>query len=504
MKADDIVGLTSSQSDKQLESVARVQDPVNPPPLPQLVEHDDLEDVDDLDDESDDSDDESEISVSALNDELDRAEYEPYADDEPGPISFTPAEAKELRDRLRRVGPNRFIEQTITSGNVGIRKLVTAFGVRPDLPYSTTWYYRILGLCIQRELRRRQKLTEYNTIDDAVSLIQKSNKIMVITGAGISTSLGIPDFRSTNSGFYSKLRSLGHSHPEDVFDLENFDEDPTTFYTLAKDILPMTGKCSPTHAFIRLLQDKQKLLTNYTQNIDNIEAYAGIEPEKLIQCHGSWATASCRKCKIEVPGEAIFEDVRQSRVSYCQACLNRIETHPRKRKRTSNGKVRSRSSHSDSEDDGRYDVPQPGVMKPNITFFGEKLPTRFFDRLTDHDAVMVDLIIVIGTSMKVAPVSEIPNYVDEKVPQIYISKEAADHINFDITLLGYCDDVVAELAKRAGWKIEHENVNKEELVATPGIKTGHWNIGPATSTTTTAAAAAAAATEQEVSVAVEE
>lgn len=189
----------------------------------------------------------------------------------------------------------------------------------------------------------------------------------------------------------------------------------------------MAGKCSPTHAFIRLLQDKQKLLTNYTQNIDNIEAYAGIEPGKLIQCHGSWATASCRECKIEVPGEAIFEDVRQSRVSYCQACLNRIETHPRKRKRTSNGKVRSRSSHSDSEDDGRYDVPQPGVMKvsplcspqppavlkanplsrqPNITFFGEKLPTRFFDRLTDHDAVMVDLIIVIGTSMKVAPVSE--------------------------------------------------------------------------------------------------
>ncbi|KAI5196601.1 SIR2-domain-containing protein [Aureobasidium subglaciale] len=488
MKVDDIVDLTSSQPDKQLKSVARVQDPINPPPLPQLVEHEHLEDVEDLDDESDGSDDESEISVSALNDELDRAEYEPYADDEPGPISYTPAEAKELRDRLRRVGPNRFVEQTITSGTVSIRKLVTAFGVRPDLPYSTTWYYRILGLCIQRELRRRQKLTEYNTIDDAVSLIQKSNRIMVITGAGISTSLGIPDFRSTNSGFYSKLRLRGFTNPEDVFDLENFDEDPTHFYTLANDILPVTDKCSPTHAFIRLLQDKQKLLTNYTQNIDNIEAYAGIEPEKLIQCHGSWATASCRKCHVEVPGDAIFEDVRQQRVSYCQTCLDNIQKQPRKRKRTSNGKVRSQSSHSDSEDDGRYDIPQPGVMKltfarPNITFFGEKLPTRFFDRLTDHDATVVDLIIVIGTSMKVAPVSEIPNYVDEKVPQIYISKEPADHINFDITLLGYCDDVVAELAKRAGWKIEHEKVNKEVLTATPGTKTGQWNIGPASPVT---------------------
>ena len=46
------------------------------------------------------------------------------------------------------------------------------------------------------------------------------------------------------------------------------------------------------------------------------------------------------------------------------------------------------------------------IIQPNITFFGEKLPGRFFDRLTEHDAAIVDLIIVIGTSMKVAPVSE--------------------------------------------------------------------------------------------------
>jgi hypothetical protein len=138
---------------------------------------------------------------------------------------------------------------------------------------------------------------------------------------------------------------------------------PRHFYTLAKEILPVTDRCSPTHAFIRLLQDKQKLLTNYTQNIDNIEAYAGIDPERLIQCHGSWATASCRKCQTEVNGDIIFEDVRQQRVSFCQTCLDILEKQPRKRKRTSNGKSKSRSSHSDSEDDGRYDVPQPGVMK---------------------------------------------------------------------------------------------------------------------------------------------
>lgn len=50
---------------------------------------------------------------------------------------------------------------------------------------------------------------------------------MVITGAGISTSLGIPDFRSKNTGFYSKLLARGFDSPEDVFDIGNFDEDPT-------------------------------------------------------------------------------------------------------------------------------------------------------------------------------------------------------------------------------------------------------------------------------------
>lgn len=64
------------------------------------------------------------------------------------------------------------------------------------------------------------------------------------------------------------------------------------------------------------------------------------------------------------------------------------------------------------------------------------------------------------------------------MPQIYISREPADHINFDITLLGYCDDVVAELAKRAGWTIEHAKVTDVALTAAPGLKTGQWIVAP--------------------------
>lgn len=97
-----------------------------------------------------------------------------------------------------------------------------------------------------------------------------------------------------------------------------------------------------------------------------------------------------------------------------------------KRKRSSNGSARKRKQSDDDDDsDGQYDIPQPGVMKPDITFFGEGLPKRFFTQLRDHDKDLVDLVIVIGTSMKVAPVSEVPQILDPKVPQIYISRDVS-------------------------------------------------------------------------------
>jgi NAD-dependent histone deacetylase SIR2 len=335
------------------------------------------------------------------------------------------------------VGASQFVLENITSEKMTARKLCTAFGVRiPKFLEDATTdepFYQLLGLAINRELNKRPRLEQYKTIDDAAKLLRERNNIMVITGAGISTSLGIPDFRSKNTGFYSRLLGMGFDEPEQVFDIHNFDEDPKTFYKLAGDIIPDLDKWTPTHQFIRLLQDKDKLLTNYTQNIDNIEANAGIRKEKLIQCHGSWATATCRKCKYNVPGEDIFDSVRKQEPAECKQCLEQIATQKpgQKRKRTSNGSGsrKKRSSDEDSDSDGAYDMPQPGIMKPDITFFGEALPNDFFDRLKEVDKDKVDLVIVMGTSMKVAPVSEIPNFLPRDVPQIFISRDVSHSQN---------------------------------------------------------------------------
>ncbi|KAF2094491.1 SIR2-domain-containing protein, partial [Rhizodiscina lignyota] len=385
----------------------------------------------------------------------------------PGPDVCSPEECAYYKAKLHQYGLEDFVRRTISTHVITAKKLCTAFGVNPP-PYvyccSDEAYYPLLGLAIARELNRRLKLPQYNTIEDAAELLRKAQNIIVITGAGISTSLGIPDFRSKNTGFYSRLRSMGFEEPEQVFDIHEFDENPRIFYSLAADILPDTPKWSPTHQFIRVLQDQGKLLRNYTQNIDNVEANAGILPEKLVQCHGSWATATCRKCGHKIPGTELFDDVKAKRVSRCKQCEQTLRA-PRpgmKRKRSSTSNKARKWDDDDDDSDGAYDIPEPGVMKPDITFFGEQLPKDFFDKIRDVDKDKVDLVIVIGTSMKVAPVSEIPSFLRYDVPQIYISRDPIYHIDFDINLLGYSDDVVTELCRRARWDLKHEKVSNDQ------------------------------------------
>lgn len=142
--------------------------------------------------------------------------------------------------------------------------------------------------------------------------------------------------------------------------------------------------------------------------------------------------------------------MKAGRVARCEQCIRNIrQSRPGglKRKRNSSGNSRSkrkREKYEDSTDSEDYDVTAAGVMKvtaliatnneaiylnpskPDITFFGEGLPQTFHDRLTKHDRNLVDLVLIIGTSLKVAPVSEIPAFLPPNIPQLYISREVCN------------------------------------------------------------------------------
>jgi hypothetical protein len=136
-------------------------------------------------------------------------------------------DATKLRARLREIGPAEFEKECLETKQMDLRMVGTMLGVPRELAghddEEYLGFFRGMMLYITS---KRAKLEHINTIDDAASLLKDRSKILVITGAGISTSLGIPDFRSKDTGFYAKLKEMGMAEPEEVFDIFNFDYDP--------------------------------------------------------------------------------------------------------------------------------------------------------------------------------------------------------------------------------------------------------------------------------------
>ena len=128
------------------------------------------------------------------------------------------------------------------------------------------------------------------------------------------------DFRTKGTGLYDNLQEYNLPYAEAVFDINYFRNKPQAFYTLAKEIMP--GKYAPTitHHFIKYLHDKEILLRCYTQNIDGLERLAGLDEEKLVEAHGTFATSRCIKCKDSIQKDVIDEGLKQTVLCFNPYC----------------------------------------------------------------------------------------------------------------------------------------------------------------------------------------
>ncbi|KAJ0407758.1 hypothetical protein P43SY_009095 [Pythium insidiosum] len=209
---------------------------------------------------------------------------------------------------------------------------------------------------IQPSTPSRKKLPHVNTLQDVVELLRKAERIVVLAGAGISVSCGIPDFRSEN-GIYSRLGEYNLPNPQCMFDIEFFRTNPRPFFAFAKELFPksdgFTFVPSRSHYFLKLLEDKGKLLRIYSQ---------------------------------VYPGDAIREDVMKQQVPMCRAC-----------------------------------GAETGIVKPDIVFFGESLPRRFHDSIR-ADENEADLVLVMGSSLKVNPVRSLVGRIHKDAPMILINR----------------------------------------------------------------------------------
>ncbi|PWN53403.1 SIR2-domain-containing protein [Violaceomyces palustris] len=404
----------------------------------------DSEELEALEDEADDDEEDDETIIKLLDQAAEQ---------------YPPELVSTMIRELKEDGMVNFLQKYVVQRHCSIKKLLIALGVLlprsirdAEVPESSL--LPILKTALSRILRRREKLPQYNTVDDAIQLIKNSKKIIVLSGAGISVSCGIPDFRSKD-GIYANLQREGKfelDDPQDMFDKEFFMHNPSCFYSFAHSIFPSNFKPSPSHRFIKLLEERSQLLRNYSQNIDTLEQACGIE--NVLQCHGSFATATCTdpSCSFKAPGSSIRQAIFDRTVPLCPRCKERDE----RRKTGKKGKpVGARSSwkagdDSDEEDEG----PELayGVMKPDITFFGEKLSDEFDHKLL-QDRSEVDLLIVMGTSLKVAPVSELVAHIPHKTPTILINRTPILHMQMDIMLLGDSDEVVKYICEALAWKL---------------------------------------------------
>jgi len=218
-------------------------------------------------------------------------------------------------------------------------------------------------------------------ISKLADLLAESKKTMVLTGAGISTESGIPDFRGPG-GLWTKV------DPMLVFSADTFIYRPEIFYKQGMHLLGALRGASPNAAHHVLAELERAGLVDavITQNIDGLHQKAG--SHRVYELHGHLRSASCIKCGHKISWEGLEELVLAGQIP------------PRH-----GGQCR-------------------GVYKPDCVFFGDSLPPEFYDCC--REVSQSGLLVVVGSSLEVSPVNYLPELCKNLVI-INMGETMADH-----------------------------------------------------------------------------
>ncbi len=220
------------------------------------------------------------------------------------------------------------------------------------------------------------KLSDF---DRFAEILEKSRRVAVLTGAGVSTLSDIPDFRSSD-GLYSK--KFGHMSVEELLDISFFREHPDVFYSWAKDNWYVIGDRKPNiiHTTLKRLEDLGLLSEGiFTQNIDALHQKAG--SRKVFELHGSLMRGYCINCNSYYTYDDISIMVHSGMVPVCRSC--------------------------------------GGIIKPDIVFYGENLDLSVLKR-AEIAFGNADLALVLGSSLVVNPAASLPYITAEKGRDVVI------------------------------------------------------------------------------------
>ena len=204
-------------------------------------------------------------------------------------------------------------------------------------------------------------------ISPFMKLLEKSRRVVVLTGAGVSTLSGIPDFRSS-TGLYSK--EFGHMRVESILDIDFFLSHPDVFYDWAREYWFSMDRYEPNiiHKTLALMESMGKLSEGiFTQNIDALHQKAG--SKKVYELHGSLRDGYCVGCHRHYDYSYLAEAVNAHIVPRCQSCGS--------------------------------------LVKPDIVFYGENLDSSMLMR-GENAFTNADLAIILGSSLVVNPAAALP------------------------------------------------------------------------------------------------
>jgi NAD-dependent deacetylase len=200
-------------------------------------------------------------------------------------------------------------------------------------------------------------------IQRATDLIRTAARVVALTGAGISTPSGIPDFRSPDSGIWAI------TNPMEVASIIAFRQRPIDFYEWVRPLAQKVRIAKPNqaHQALARLEAAGKLQTIITQNIDGLHQAAG--SRNVLEVHGSNRQMICLSCYKTTDAEPVFDRfLDDGEVPYCDC---------------------------------------GGVLKPNVILFGEQLPVKTLFQARNAVAE-ADLMLIVGSSLEVAPISDLP------------------------------------------------------------------------------------------------
>ncbi len=290
--------------------------------------------------------------------------------------------------------------------------------------------------------------TVQKQLENAVDYVVKSKRMLLVTGAGISTSAGIPDFRSTG-GLYSSSSKEHKIKGKELFDIALFNDPATTslYYTFMAELFEKSSKArsTSTHKFIKTLHSNGRLLRCYTQNIDGLERQEGLRLDhdnlklnQVLQLHGDIQRLKCFLCASTFPQtEDYCRTFSLGQAPKCPVCEVKCAT-----------RVAA----------GRRAIAM-GTLRPDVVLYGEQHPlAEVIGKACNADLLRKpDLLLITGTSLKVIGIKKL---VKDAAKQVHANGGKVILVNktelpqsewgrvIDYHIESHSDDFVHELARR--------------------------------------------------------